>query len=241
MNAMLARVQRAGEAQGRFVADAAHELRSPLARMRAELEVDAAHPETADPAATAASVLAEIVGLQRLADDLLLLAPGDSGALASDPQDPVDLDDVVETVVRGLRAAGGRRIDTGGVRPVQVPGDRSQLERLVGNVVDNSVRHARETVTITLTGGADGSPDAEAVLVVDDDGPGIGPADRERVFERFTRLDDARAAGSGGAGLGLAIARDIARRHGGSLGVADGGVAGARLVLRLPVARQRDR
>jgi signal transduction histidine kinase len=236
MNAMLGRLQSSSDRQRRFVADASHELRSPLARMRAELEVDAAHPASADPAATAASVLAETVGVQRLVDDLLLLARGDAGALAALPRHPVDLDDVVQTLVGSLRPAGQRRIDTGGVRPVQVNGDRAQLERLVGNLLDNAVRHARDAVTITLGERADG----EAVLVVADDGPGIAPGDRERVFERFTRLDDARAAGSGGAGLGLAIARDIADRHGGSLRLEDDGSAGARFVLRLPVARARD-
>jgi signal transduction histidine kinase len=241
MNAMLARLHASSEQQRRFVADASHELRSPLARMRAELEVDAAHPTSADPEATAASVLAETVGVQRLVDDLLLLARGDAGALAALPQRQVDLDDVVETAVGGLRPAGELRVDTAGVRPVQVSGDRAQLERLVGNLLDNAVRHARDTVTITLTEDGDGDSDAEAVLVVADDGPGIAPEDRERVFERFTRLDDARTAGSGGAGLGLAIARDIAERHGGSLRLDGAASAGARFVLRLPLTREGDR
>jgi signal transduction histidine kinase len=235
MNAMLGRLQTSADRQRRFVADASHELRSPLARMRAELEVDAAHPASADPAATAASVLAETVGVQKLVDDLLLLARGDAGAVPL-ARGPVDLDDVVGTAVGGRRAAGRRRIDIAGVRPVQVSGDPAQLKRLVGNLLDNAVRHAREAVTIALK-----EDDGVAVLVVADDGPGIAPADRERVFERFTRLDDARAAGSGGAGLGLAIARDIAERHGGSLGLEDDGSAGARFVLRLPVTRAGDR
>jgi signal transduction histidine kinase len=236
MNAMLGRLQSSSEQQRRFVADASHELRSPLARMRAELEVDSAHPASADPAATAASVLAETVGVQRLVDDLLLLARGDAGALAVHPQHQVDLDDVVETAVGSLRPSGGPRVDTAGVRPVQVPGDRAQLERLVGNLLDNAVRHARDSVVITLTEEADGT----AVLVVADDGPGIAPEDRERVFERFTRLDDARTAAVGGAGLGLAIARDIAERHGGRLGLDGDRSAGARFVLTLPVARAGD-
>jgi signal transduction histidine kinase len=235
MNAMLGRLQASSDQQRRFVADASHELRSPLARMRAELEVDAAHPRSADPAATAASVLAETVGVQRLVEDLLLLARGDAGAPATPPQQPVDLDDVAQAVVAGLRPAANRRVDTAGVQPVQVSGDRGQLERLVGNLLDNAARHARDAVTVTLT-----EDDDTAVLVVADDGPGIAPADRERVFERFTRLDDARTAGSGGAGLGLAIARDIAGRHGGSLRLEDDGTAGARFVLRLPVTRQGD-
>jgi signal transduction histidine kinase len=116
-----------------------------------------------------------------------------------------------------------------------VSADRSQLERLVGNLLDNAVRHARDRIVLTLAPTRDG----DAELVVADDGPGIPPAERDRVFERFTRLDDARTAGSGGAGLGLAIARDIAERHGGTLTLEPDGSAGARFVLRLPVAGDR--
>jgi signal transduction histidine kinase len=235
MNGMLGRLERSAEQQRRFVADASHELRSPLARMRAELEVDAAHPDSADSGATAASVLAETIGVQRLVDDLLLLARGDAGAAAAVRREPVDLDDVVESVAGGLRRAGERRIDTRGVHPAQVPADRGQLERLVGNLLDNAVRHARERVVVTLT-----PLPAGVELRVADDGPGIPADERERVFERFTRLDDARTAGSGGAGLGLAIARDIAERHGGALRLELDGAAGACFVLTLPVARQGD-
>ena len=228
MNAMLARLQRSAEEQRRFVGDASHELRSPLARMRAELEVDAAHPGSADPTATATSVLAEVTALQRLVEDLLLLARGDAGAPARAV--PVDLDDVVDRVVR---ARADPRVDAGDVRPVQVVGDPEQLERAVRNLLDNAVRHARDAVVLTLRE----QPSGTAVLTVTDDGPGIPPDDAGRVFERFTRLDDARSAGDGGAGLGLAIARDVAERHGGGLELDPTVPGGARFVLRLPVAR----
>ena len=230
MNAMLARLQASADEQRRFVADASHELRSPLARMRAELEVDAAHPESADRAATAASALAETVALQRLVDDLLLLARGDAGALPLG-ESPLDLDEVVAAPVARARTAGVA-VDDGGVRPVQVRGDRGQLERLVDNLLANAVRHARSRVVVTLAE----QPPGTAVLTVVDDGPGIPPAERDRVFERFTRLDEARAADAGGAGLGLAIARDVAERHGGSLRLAepDAGSPGARFVVTLP-------
>lgn len=227
MNAMLARLQRSAEQQRRFVADASHELRSPLARMRAELEVDAAHPGSADPAATAASVLAEAVALQRLVDDLLLLARGDAGAMVP-ARVLLDLDEVVADQARLARASGAD-IDESGVRPVQVRGDPGQLERAVSNLVENAVRHARSGVRVTL-----GHEAGRAVLAVSDDGPGIAPADRARVFERFTRLDPARSVADGGAGLGLAIARDIVQRHGGTLTVADAPLGGARLVIELP-------
>jgi signal transduction histidine kinase len=226
MNAMLERLAGSADRQRRFVADAAHELRSPLARIRTELEVDAAHPETADPGATAASLLAETVTLQHLVDDLLLLARGDAGALDVMKR-PVDLDEVVLTRVAG---SPGGRVDVTGVRPVQVAGDSGQLQRAVGNLLDNAVRHARDRVLVTLVE----RPDSRAELVVADDGPGVPEADRDRVFERFTRLDDARSARDGGAGLGLAIARDIAERHGGTLSIEPGSPPGARFVLRLP-------
>jgi signal transduction histidine kinase len=227
MNAMLARLQHAADRQRAFVADASHELRSPLARMRAELEVDLAHPETADPAGTAASVLAETGTLQRLVDDLLLLARGDAGALERGRREPVDLDEVAQASIAACRSAGERRIDAGGVRPAQVTGDPGQLQRAVANLLDNAVRHARSRIVVTLDDGADG-----VELAVADDGPGVPPADRDRIFERFTRLDDARSTRDGGAGLGLAIARDIAERHGGTLTV--DGSPGTRFVLRLP-------
>ena len=230
MNAMLSRLQESADRQRRFVGDASHELRSPLTRMRTELEVDRAHPATADPTGTAASVLAEIEGMQRLVDDLLLLARGDADALPPADGGPVDLGEVVDDLVGAWRDRGEHRIDTRDVRPVLVPGDRAQLERAVGNLLDNAVRHAEARVVVAL----DPRPDGTVELTVGDDGPGVPPADRERVFERFTRLDDARSAGHGGAGLGLAIARDIAERHGGSLALDPSARAGARLVLRLP-------
>ena len=230
MNAMLARLQNAADRQRAFVADASHELRSPLARMRAELEVDLAHPQTADPGGTAASVLAETGTLQRLVDDLLLLARGDAGALEPGRREPVDLDEVVQARVAALRSAGEQRIDVGGVRPAQVAGDADQLQRAVANLLDNAVHHARNRVVVTLDEGPDG-----VELTVADDGPGVPPAERERIFERFTRLDDARSTRDGGAGLGLAIARDIAERHGGTLTV--DGPPGARFLLRLPSGR----
>jgi signal transduction histidine kinase len=230
MNAMLARLQASAERQRRFVADASHELRSPLTRMRAEMEVDAAHPASAAPAATAASVLAETVALQKLVDDLLLLARSDAGALVPLAV-PVDLDEILAGPAARARA-GGARVDTSGIRPVQVRGDPHQLARLVANLLDNAVRHAAGQVTVTLA-----EEGGNAVLAVADDGPGIAPSDAERVFERFTRLDEARSQSDGGAGLGLAIARDIAERHGGTL-VLDSTVrSGARFVLTLPADR----
>ena len=231
MNAMLGRVQSAGERQRRFVDDASHELRGPLARIRAELEVDRAHPGSADPARTADTLLAEAQTMQQLVDDLLLLARGDAQRTA-DCSRPVDLDRLVEEEAARRRAAGAS-VDTTGVRPVQVRGNAPELARAVGNLLDNAVRHGGSRAVVELTE----RPDGTGVLTVTDDGPGIQDADAERVFERFVRLDPARSAGDG-VGLGLAIARDVAERHGGSLTLAppDDGRSGARFVLTLPPA-----
>jgi signal transduction histidine kinase len=233
MNGMLDRVEGAAERQQRFLADASHELRSPLTRVRAELEVDLAHPEGADLRATHRSVLDETIGLQRLTEDLLLVARDDAGAAAVTRDERVDLDDLVVRISRRLRASDRVSVDLGAVTAAQVQGDPDQLARLVGNLADNAVRHAAGTVAFTLA-----EVGEEAVLTVSDDGPGIPEADRERVFERFARVDGSRTAGHGGAGLGLAIARDIATRHGGSLTVEPAGdLPGAHFVLRLPLAR----
>jgi signal transduction histidine kinase len=229
MNAMLDRVEDAARRQQRFVADASHELRSPLTRIRSEIEVDLAHPSTADAEATHRSVREEAIGLQRLVDDLLQLARSDAGAVTV-RRDAVDLDDLVLRLARRLVADERVTIDTSGVTAAQVQGDADQLTRALGNLTDNAARHAAGTVTLTLT-----EIGSTAVLTVTDDGPGIPPAEQERVFDRFTRLDDARHQVTGGTGLGLAIARDIVERHGGTLRVDSDHHQGARFVVTLPL------
>ena len=229
MNDMLERVDDASRRQRRFVADASHELRSPLTRMRTELEVDLAHPDRADLAATHASVLEEAIGLQRLADDLLLVARADERGGAGEAV-PVDLDDVVLRVARRLRADDRVQVDLAGVSAGHVLGDRDQLTRVVSNLADNAVRHATSVVRLTLV-----ESDGVVALTVEDDGPGVPEADRERIFERFARVDTARSADVGGTGLGLAIARDLAEAHGGTLAL-DPTPTGARFVLTLPAA-----
>ena len=227
MNAMLDRVENAVRRQQRFTADASHELRSPLTRIRSEVEVDLAHPEGADLRATHRSVLDEVSGLQRLVGDLLHLARSDATA-APVARQPVDLDDVVLTEAQRVRNSGRVLVDATGVSAARVSGDSSQLGRVVGNVADNAARHARSAITITLS-----ERNGDAVLTIADDGPGIPPEAAERVFDRFVRLDEARSGG-GGTGLGLAIARDIVERHGGTIAVDAQHQPGARIVIRLP-------
>jgi signal transduction histidine kinase len=229
MNAMLARLQSGAERQQAFVADASHELRSPLTRIRSELEVDLNAAENADLVATHRSVLQEAIEMERLLADLLFLARSDAGELSGTPV-PVDLDDLLFREAERARAAAGTVVDTSAVSAAQLLGDPAQLARAIRNLIDNAVHHARTRVRIGL-----GESDGRAVLTVEDDGPGIPPDESERVFERFARVDQGRTRSEGGTGLGLAITADIVHRHTGTIEVhpADGG--GARFVVRLPL------
>jgi heavy metal sensor kinase len=229
MNGMLDRLEDAVTRQQRFVADASHELRSPLTRIRSEIEVDLAHPDGADLVATHRSVLEEATALERLVDDLLQLARGDTGTAARRRQ-PVDLDDVVKELADRLHAPARLTVDLSGVAPVQVRGDPDALTRAIANVVENAERYARHAVSVALA-----ERDGHAELVVSDDGPGIPPEHRDRVFERFARLDDARNTATGGTGLGLAIARAVVRDHGGEISIGATGTGGARVTITLPL------
>jgi signal transduction histidine kinase len=230
MNETLARVEDAVRHQQRFVADASHELRSPLTRIRTELEVDLSQPDqAADPIATERSVLAETIGLQRLVDDLLHLARSDAAA-SEFVGVSVDLDDIVLSETRWLVERGQVIVDSRRVSAANVTGVPSQLTRAVQNLLDNAERHAATTVTITLA-----ETDGHARLTVSDDGAGIPADKRGEVFERFTRLDEARSRDAGGTGLGLAITRDIVERHGGTITLADGPIT--TFVVELPARR----
>ncbi|MFE6959972.1 sensor histidine kinase [Streptomyces sp. NPDC057696] len=222
-NETLAALETSVERQRRFVADASHELRSPIASLRTQLEVGAAHPELLD----VDGAVADTVRLQELAAGLLLLARLDAGERPGEAR--VDLATLAGEEL-SQRPAGRVAVRTH-LEPVEVAGSRSQLARVVGNLLDNAQRHARSRVDIAVR--AEGP---WAVVEVADDGAGVPEAERERIFERFVRLDDARARDDGGAGLGLAIARDVAVRHGGALTVRSSPAGGALFELRLPVA-----
>ncbi|MEV4530168.1 HAMP domain-containing sensor histidine kinase [Streptosporangium sp. NPDC049304] len=272
LNAMLARLEKAGIRQRALVSDAAHELRSPLASIRLQLEVALGHPEGQDWRETAEGVLEDTMRLSRLAEDLLSLARLDERGGTPARGEPVELDQLVpQTVERygeavtvriigepdgaresGPAPVGGAVVDategvSGGVastsengsrdaggavesRSITVTGDALDLGRVLVNLVDNALRHTFAPVVVELrTEGAD------AVLTVTDDGPGIPEADRERVFDRFTRLDSSRSRDEGGAGLGLAIVRETVHAHGGAVHLEDAS-PGLRAVVRLPLS-----
>ncbi|MEU5692417.1 HAMP domain-containing sensor histidine kinase [Actinosynnema sp. NPDC020468] len=211
VNSTLDRLETAVEDNRRFVADASHELRSPITALRAELEIATAHPGLTDWPVVVDAALADTERLQHLATDLLLLARLDHATAPAGHTDTVDLTALVAEHV--ARRRGGHLLTTAlPDHAVPVPGSHVLLERLLANLLDNADRHATTTVEVRLT-----TTEDQAVLEVLDDGPGIPPDDRDRVFDRFTRLDHSRTRDTGGTGLGLPIARRIALSHGGTL------------------------
>ena len=232
MNAMLARLQEAGERQRQFVADASHELRSPLATMQAVLESALRRDDLATWRATGSDLDAMQRRLQSLVDDLLLLARLEGGTPPR--RDEVDLDDLVHEAAVRARQQGGPSVVVTPLPALRVLGDRGQLARVLRNLTDNARRHATTTVSLSLHRSGE-----RAVVRVSDDGPGVRPEDRDRIFERFTRLDDARSRDSGGSGLGLAISRQIATAHHGTLRLLDAPPAtGAVFELDLPLTNR---
>jgi signal transduction histidine kinase len=218
MNAMLDRLHHARDRERQFIADASHELRSPLASLRAQLETDPSH-DLSD------GTRADLERLQHVIDDLVDLARAGDAPIAGDE---VDLDEVVMAEVVAVRS-DRIDIDASGVRPVKVTGSAPALGRLTRNLLDNAVRHADAKVSVALTNGGD-----MVHLTVDDDGHGVAPHDRQRVFDRFARLDDGRARGDGGVGLGLAVVKATAERHGGHAECHDAPLGGARFQVTLP-------
>jgi signal transduction histidine kinase len=226
LNDMLHRLDAARARQRAFVADAAHELRSPLTNMRTELEVAQRLADDTDWPALADDLLTDVHRLSRLVDDLLLLARADDAATRAlpAPAEPVELGELLGEVAARYPAVRYERP----ADPLPTTGDRDALARVVANLLDNAVRHAEKRVV--LSAAADG---AYQRISVCDDGPGIPAADRQRVFHRFTRLDDARARDAGGSGLGLAIVRELVRRHHGTVTLGDA-EPGLRADVRLP-------
>jgi signal transduction histidine kinase len=231
LNRMLARLEASQARQRQFVADTSHELRSPIASIREQAEVGLAHPDRVEIETMAASVHADALRLQALVDDLLLLARADEQTLELRSR-PVDLDDLVFDEARHAGSEhSGPRVGVSAVSAARVMGDEASLRRVVRNLLDNATRSAASRVEVSLA-----PADGVARLRIDDDGPGIPPADRERVFERFVRLDEARGRDRGGVGLGLAIVAELVREHGGRVVAGAAPLGGARFEVTLPLA-----
>ena len=227
MNDMLARLDAAATKQRRFVADASHELRSPLAAIRTTLEVGLAHPNTAPWPVIAERAAQQSERLEDLIQQLLLLAKADEHQLAAQ-QHIVDIAALLHDVVASTQADHvDVKLDAAAV--LSVVGNPDHLERLLRNIIDNAVRHANRHVIITATVTSD-----QVRIEIDDDGPGIPTEDRKRVFDRFVRLDNSRERNSGSAGLGLAIAREITLAHRGRIVIADNLAGGTRVIITLP-------
>jgi two-component system OmpR family sensor kinase len=226
-NRMLERLDLAFSRQRRFVSDASHELRTPLTAVRGQLEVLAGNsePSAEEVARVKAVTLAEVERMERMVEQLLALAQLDERSETEVSQ--VDL----AALLRELAAADASGVELGALAEGRLAGSPEQLARVVRNLLANARRHAGDAGRVVLSATA---RDGRVTVRVDDDGPGIPPAERERIFERFHRVDSARGRASGGSGLGLAISREIVAAHGGRIWVEDSPLGGARAAFELP-------
>ncbi|SIE21639.1 signal transduction histidine kinase [Mycobacteroides abscessus subsp. abscessus] len=233
MNKMLERIEAGHTAQRRFVGDASHELRSPLATVISALEIAQSHPEVFDKTLVQTALLPEAHRMQSLVEDLLLLARADEHGLPM-RRTEIDLDDLASTEVARLKRETSLQV-SGNLAAVKVSGDALGLARVLRNLADNAARHARSTVSIVVRADAD-----RAYLQVCDDGPGIPVTERGRVFERFVRLDADRSRHGGGSGLGLAIVAEIVAAHMGMIDIDDRTGGGTVMTVRLPLVNSAD-
>jgi signal transduction histidine kinase len=240
LNNTLGRLESASTAQRRFVADAAHELRSPLTAIMTETETMVRAADKESWVQRGPVLLADLRRLHALMDNLLALARLDDPGYRPTHRS-VDLDDIVFAELRQVRNTTSRLIDATGVSAAQIVADPSAMARIVRNVLDNAVRHARDRVAITLR-----AERGTATLSIADDGPGIPVGQREWIFDRFTRLDQARDRETGGSGLGLAIVRELVSAHHGQVWIAEAPTAdqarrypGAWIYVRIPAHAQK--
>jgi signal transduction histidine kinase len=232
MNEMLARLEAGHNAQQRFVGDASHELRSPLATIISGLEVVEAYPELLDTDLAVNTLLPEAQRMSALIEDLLLLARADEQSLALHSAE-VALDDLAEAEAARARREAGCTVHTD-IRPAHLTGDPAAVSRMIRNLVDNAVHHAKSLIAIEV-----GSRNGTANISISDDGPGIAPAERTRVFERFVRLDSDRSRSGGGAGLGLAIVAEVVAAHGGTVTIDERAGGGTTMTVALPQQTNR--
>lgn len=227
-NDLLERAQQSLVEQRRFVSDASHQLKSPIAAQRAMIETLRTHPAQAELDRTVDDLASENNRLQGIVDDLLALARYDEGQ--KPVMAPVDLIDVIYDEAASLQMWAPQQVDLSGVEPVVVRGDARLLGQAIRNLLDNAARYARSRIVVTCEERA-----GEVVVSVCDDGPGIPEADRERIFERFVRLDDGGELSRTSTGLGLAVVRSIVESHGGSVCMGASGLGGAAAQIKLPV------
>ena len=229
MNTMLERLQASDRDQRRFVSDASHELRSPLATLSAGVEIAAADPSGATWEEMKEVLAGETARMRHLVQDLLTLAKTSDGGLHLETLD-VDLDDVLDQELRRLRSTSSHRIEAS-LEPARITGDARRLGQVVRNVLDNADQHARSRIGISLVSTARG-----AVITIDNDGPPVPGPERERIFERFVRLDESRTREGGGSGLGLAIAVGIMAAHHGTIRATETPAGECRFELGFPPA-----
>jgi signal transduction histidine kinase len=228
LNRMLDRLADGARRQREFIGDASHELRSPIASIRTQLEVALSHPGATDWPRVAGGANAEVIRMQKLVDNLLRIARLDESRGASPyPSQEVDLDDVVRSESAALRDT---KVGLSGVSPARVWGIEQDLRRIVRNLLENAERYGGGRIEVSLS-----RKGSRARLEIEDDGPGIPPEQRALVFERFTRLEESRSRAGGGAGLGLSLARGLVEAHGGEIWIEEARIGGARLVVSLPV------
>lgn len=230
-NDLLARVEAAMDAQRRFVSDASHELKGPVAATKVMLETARAHPEAVDPSTLLSDLANENEQLQGIVADLLALARQDEGRLQVNLA-PLDLCDLIYEEVSSLERRSAVSLDVSGVEPLVCTGDAQLLGQALRNLLENAVRYAHSHVAVTCHEVL-GSTGRLIRISVSDDGPGIAPADRERVFGRFVRLGKDRGRATGGTGLGLAVVQGIVERHGGRVYFSDPEIGGATAVMEL--------
>jgi signal transduction histidine kinase len=233
MNTMLERLQASDREQRRFVSDASHELRSPLATLSAGVEIAAADPSGETWNGMKYVLAGETARMRYLVEDLLTLAKANDGGLRLEAAD-VDLDDVLDQEIQRLRSTSRHQI-TAQLTPARVTGDARRLGQVIRNLLDNADRHAISRIRISLDSGVGGT-----VLTVDNDGQPVPGPDRERIFERFVRLDESRSRESGGSGLGLAIAAGIMAAHHGTVRATETPDGNCRFELAFPPAKSEE-